>query len=105
MNILHNHHLSSDQTPQRQSYFPPSASSLNQSKFTQPTPASNTSSSKALLHVTTKSSPAIHRYRRSILPKAVVLIKDIFGIFQPVRALLDSCSEINLITQETVSRL
>ncbi|XP_067634789.1 uncharacterized protein [Eurosta solidaginis] len=41
----------------------------------------------------------------SIIPTAIVLIKDACGIFQPVRALLDSCSELNFITLETAKRL
>jgi len=38
--------------------------------------------------------------RRALIPTAVVLIKDACGVFQSIRALLDSCSEINLITEE-----
>lgn len=43
--------------------------------------------------------------KRAILPTAVVLIKDNFGSFIPVRVLLDSCSEINFITEEVAKRL
>lgn len=44
-------------------------------------------------------------FRRAIIPTAVILIKDICGVFQPVRALLDSCSELNFITEEAAKRL
>lgn len=44
-------------------------------------------------------------FKRAIIPTAVVLIKDNFGSFQPVRVLLDSCSEINFITEEVAKRL
>lgn len=57
------------------------------------------------IHLTTHSSYFTRAYRRNILPTAFVLVKDIFGLGQPVRALLDSCSEINLITEESVKRL
>ncbi|XP_046803778.1 uncharacterized protein LOC124419208 [Lucilia cuprina] len=43
--------------------------------------------------------------KRALIPTAVVLIRDSCGAFQPVRALLDSCSEINFITEETAKRL
>ncbi|XP_046800970.1 uncharacterized protein LOC124421481 [Lucilia cuprina] len=44
-------------------------------------------------------------FKRAIIPTAVVLIKDSFGCYQPVRVLLDSCSEINFITEETAKKL
>lgn len=44
-------------------------------------------------------------FKRALIPTAVVLIKDSCGVFQPVRALLDSCSEINFISEETAKRL
>ncbi|XP_046810021.1 uncharacterized protein LOC124420605 [Lucilia cuprina] len=44
-------------------------------------------------------------FKRAIIPTAVVLIKDSFGCSQPVRVLLDSCSEINFITEETAKKL
>ncbi|GBP10481.1 hypothetical protein EVAR_70789_1 [Eumeta japonica] len=44
-------------------------------------------------------------FKRALIPTAVVLMKDSFGVFQPVRALLDSCSEINFISEETAKRL
>ncbi|XP_075157710.1 uncharacterized protein LOC142230976 [Haematobia irritans] len=43
--------------------------------------------------------------KRAIIPTAVVLIKDYCGTFQPVRALLDSGSELNFISEETAKRL
>lgn len=55
--------------------------------------------------VTTRLSFVTRHYRQSLLLTAIVFIKDGFGLFQPVRALLDSCSEVDLITQETVDRL
>ncbi|XP_070068168.1 uncharacterized protein [Drosophila takahashii] len=43
--------------------------------------------------------------KRGIIPTALVQIKDGHGDFQIVRALLDSGSEVNLITEETAKRL
>ncbi|XP_017486125.1 PREDICTED: uncharacterized protein LOC108374651 [Rhagoletis zephyria] len=43
--------------------------------------------------------------RRALIPTALVLIKDKYGSFQTARALLDSCSEINFITEELAKRL
>lgn len=39
-----------------------------------------------------------------LIPKVVVLTKTACETFQPVRALLDSCSEINFILEETAKR-
>ncbi|XP_073835822.1 uncharacterized protein [Musca autumnalis] len=44
-------------------------------------------------------------FKRAIIPTAVILMKDNCGTFQPVRALLDSCSELNFISEETAKRL
>ncbi|XP_044313393.1 uncharacterized protein LOC123037339 [Drosophila rhopaloa] len=43
--------------------------------------------------------------KQGVLPTAVIQIKDVTGNYQLVRALLDSCSEVNLITEETAKRL
>nr|XP_014098981.2 uncharacterized protein LOC106623875 [Bactrocera oleae] len=43
--------------------------------------------------------------KRAIIPTALIYIQDKFGEMQPARALLDSCSELNFITEETVKRL
>ncbi|XP_073838259.1 uncharacterized protein isoform X2 [Musca autumnalis] len=44
-------------------------------------------------------------FKRAIIPTAVILMKDNCGNFQTVRALLDSCSELNFISEETAKRL
>ena len=44
-------------------------------------------------------------FKRAIIPTAVVLIADNCGSFVPARVLLDSCSEINFITEELAKRL
>ncbi|XP_073839184.1 uncharacterized protein isoform X2 [Musca autumnalis] len=44
-------------------------------------------------------------FRRAIIPTAVILMKDNCGSFHTVRALLDSCSELNFISEETARRL
>ncbi|XP_037931192.1 uncharacterized protein LOC119666003 [Teleopsis dalmanni] len=43
--------------------------------------------------------------QRSLIPTAVVLIKDKYGLYQPIRALLDSCSEISFITEKMAKQL
>lgn len=43
--------------------------------------------------------------KRAFIPTALVLIRDDSGVFQPIRALLDSCSELNFITEEASKRL
>ncbi|XP_073835665.1 uncharacterized protein isoform X2 [Musca autumnalis] len=44
-------------------------------------------------------------FRRAIIPTAVILMEDNCGSFHTVRALLDSCSELNFISEETARRL
>ncbi|XP_073827789.1 uncharacterized protein [Musca autumnalis] len=44
-------------------------------------------------------------FKRAIIPTALILMKDSCGSFQAVRALLDSCSELNFISEETAKRL
>ncbi|XP_073820359.1 uncharacterized protein [Musca autumnalis] len=44
-------------------------------------------------------------FKRAIIPTALILMKDSCGSFQTVRALLDSCSELNFISEETAKRL
>ena len=43
--------------------------------------------------------------KRAFIPTALILIRDCTGSFHPIRALLDSCSEINFITEEAAKRL
>lgn len=43
--------------------------------------------------------------KRAFIPTAVVLIRDQAGIFHPIRTLLDSCSELNFISEEAAKRL
>ena len=43
--------------------------------------------------------------KRAFIPTAVVLLRYQTGTFHSVRALLDSCSELNFITEETAKRL
>ncbi|XP_070075714.1 uncharacterized protein [Drosophila takahashii] len=51
------------------------------------------------------SVQTVRQSRRSLIPTAVVLIKDNCGSYQQARALLDSGSEINFITEELAKRL
>ena len=53
----------------------------------------------------TATSLIARSMKAAIIPTAVVLIKDKLGSMQPVRALLDSCSELNFMTEETAKRL
>ncbi|XP_065365533.1 uncharacterized protein LOC135958562 [Calliphora vicina] len=87
---------SSIQQPHSSS-FQPSSSSSHQSFVPTPT---NTSST----HLT-KTSFVIRSRHIKLLPTAIIFVKDSFGCLQPFRALLDSCSEVNLITQEAANRL
>ena len=43
--------------------------------------------------------------KRAVIPTAVVLIRDQSGCFHPIRTLLDSCSELNFISEEAAKRL
>lgn len=59
-------------------------------------------------HVETNVNPTsliVRAFKKALIPTAVVLVKDSCGVFQPARALLDSCSEINFISEETAKRL
>ncbi|XP_037931003.1 uncharacterized protein LOC119665826 [Teleopsis dalmanni] len=51
------------------------------------------------------TSLLIQSSKRSIIPTVLVFVMDKFGIKHPVRALLDSCSELNFITEETAKLL
>ncbi|XP_073843780.1 uncharacterized protein [Musca autumnalis] len=44
-------------------------------------------------------------FKRAIIPTALIFMKDSCGSFQTVRALLDSCSELNFISEEAAKRL
>ncbi|XP_070068166.1 uncharacterized protein [Drosophila takahashii] len=57
-------------------------------------------------HCTTHAVSLLARQsKRALIPTAVVLIKDNCGSYQQARALLDSGSEINFITEELAKRL
>lgn len=62
-------------------------------------------SNHASSHVTKFSSFITLNSKINLLPTAIVFVKDSFDNLQPLRALLDSCSEVDLITQEAVNRL
>ena len=69
-------------------------------------PPNSSSVSNSVQVENNRSTTCVTRaLKRSLIPTAVVLIKDSCGIFQPVRALLDSCSEINFILEETAKKL
>lgn len=56
----------------------------------------------------TKSMPVAllsRTAKRAFIPTAIVLIKDQAGVYHPIRTLLDSCSELNFITEEAAKRL
>ncbi|XP_065356116.1 uncharacterized protein LOC135950508 [Calliphora vicina] len=107
---LQRHTFSNPSFQQRSSSAQSSTSSIQPSSSIQSTSNQQTSSSRqttgsAAIHLTTNSSFVTRTHRRVLLPTAIVLVRDKFGTLQPLRALLDSCSEINLITQETANRL
>ncbi|XP_075157719.1 uncharacterized protein LOC142230985 [Haematobia irritans] len=97
-NIITQRHLSANSSPFQAPVLAQEVKSGQQ-------PSSSKTHSSSSVHFTTHSSLITRAFRRNILPTAIVLIKDKFGIYQPARALLDSCSEINLITEESVNRL
>ena len=74
----------------------PQTTTSHQPQFSPSSPQTGSSSSTVLV---------TRHINRAIIPTALVLMKDKFGLYQPVRALLDSCSEINFITEETAKRL
>ncbi|XP_065372316.1 uncharacterized protein LOC135964147 [Calliphora vicina] len=88
---------SSSQQPHYSSFRPSSSLSQQSVLPTQANPAST--------HLTKFSSFLTTSCRINLLPTAIVFVKDSFGSLQPLRALVDSCSEVNLITQESVNRL
>ncbi|XP_075154313.1 uncharacterized protein LOC142227952 [Haematobia irritans] len=94
--------LSSHPLSSTASSFTPSSLQPSTSQQAQQSSSSYNTSS---VNVTTSLSLPTRSFRHSLLPTAIVLMKDKLGSWQPVRALLDSCSEINLITQDTVNRL
>ncbi|XP_037959581.1 uncharacterized protein LOC119688956 [Teleopsis dalmanni] len=51
------------------------------------------------------TSLLIQSSKRAIIPTVLVFVMDKFGLKHPVRALLDSCSELNFITEETAKIL
>jgi len=53
----------------------------------------------------TPTSLVARSQRYSLLPTVVILIQDKCGNFHPIRALLDSGSELNFITEEAAKRL
>jgi len=44
-------------------------------------------------------------HKQTLFPTAVILIQDKVGKFQPIRAVLDTCSDTNFITEEAAKRL
>ncbi|KAM8702196.1 hypothetical protein ACLKA7_001888 [Drosophila subpalustris] len=50
-------------------------------------------------------SMVVRAAKRGILPTAIVQVRDRFGEYHLLRAMLDSCSEVNLITEEAAKRL
>ncbi|XP_073819974.1 uncharacterized protein [Musca autumnalis] len=76
--------------------------------FSSPDQLSSSNSNINSPHPSTTSNPVslvARSFKRAIIPTAVILMKDNSGIFQTVRVLLDSCSELNFISEETAKRL
>ncbi|XP_036347074.1 uncharacterized protein LOC118756415 [Rhagoletis pomonella] len=65
-------------------------------KGKEPTPPTSSSSNPI--------NPSVSLIART-QKRALIHIQDKFGVMQPARALLDSCSEVNFITEETAKRL
>ncbi|XP_073831766.1 uncharacterized protein [Musca autumnalis] len=76
--------------------------------FSTPEQPSTSNSNSNSPQPSTSSNPVsfvARSFRRAIIPTAVILMKDNRGSFHTVRALLDSCSELNFISEETAKRL
>ncbi|XP_073814252.1 uncharacterized protein [Musca autumnalis] len=76
--------------------------------FSTPEQPSTSNSNSNSPQPSTSSNPVsfvARSFRRAIIPTAVILMKDNSGSFHTVRALLDSCSELNFISEETAKRL
>ncbi|XP_061387580.1 uncharacterized protein LOC133322632 [Musca vetustissima] len=76
--------------------------------FSNPDQPSTSTSNINSSQISTSSNPVslvARSFKRAIIPTAVILMKDNCGSFQTVRALLDSCSELNFISEETAKRL
>ncbi|XP_036347133.1 uncharacterized protein LOC118756475 [Rhagoletis pomonella] len=80
---------------------PESSNSLNQSPQPLSTPGLSATSSRATTHTHLKHSS----FDQVILATAIVLVRDASGIYRQGRALLDSCSQANFITDEFSQRL
>ncbi|KAL7724044.1 hypothetical protein ACLKA6_000718 [Drosophila palustris] len=50
-------------------------------------------------------SMVVRAAKRGSLPTAIVQVRDRFGEYHLLRAMLDSCSEVNLITEDAAKRL
>ncbi|XP_073814287.1 uncharacterized protein isoform X2 [Musca autumnalis] len=76
--------------------------------FSSPEQPSTSNSNGNSPQPSTSSNPVsfvARSFRRAVIPTAVILMKDNCGSFHTVRALLDSCSELNFISEETAKRL
>ncbi|XP_036346956.1 uncharacterized protein LOC118756292, partial [Rhagoletis pomonella] len=80
---------------------PESSNSLNQSPQPLSTPGLSATSSRATTHTHLKHSS----FDQVILATAIVLVRDASGTYRQGRALLDSCSQANFITDEFSQRL
>ncbi|XP_073828191.1 uncharacterized protein [Musca autumnalis] len=71
----------------------------------QPNTSNSNSNSPQPSTISNPISLVARSFRRAMIPTALILMKDYRGSFQTVRALLDSCSELNFISEETAKRL
>ncbi|XP_073821302.1 uncharacterized protein [Musca autumnalis] len=76
--------------------------------FSSPDQPSSSNSNSNSPQPSTSGNPVslvARSFKRAIIPTAQILMKDNCGNFQTVRALLDSCSELNFISEEAAKRL
>ncbi|XP_073820368.1 uncharacterized protein [Musca autumnalis] len=76
--------------------------------FSNPDQPSSSNSNSNSPQPSTSGNPVslvARSFKRAIIPTAQILMKDYCGNFQTVRALLDSCSELNFISEEAAKRL
>ncbi|KAL7725853.1 hypothetical protein ACLKA6_014887 [Drosophila palustris] len=74
-------------------------------KYVQASVSSGPQSGSTINQPSVSTSLVAHSSSTAVLPSALVQIQDNQGQFHVVRALLDSCSEVSFITEETVKRL
>lgn len=74
-------------------------------KYVQASATSGPQSSSTFNQPSVSTSLLAHSSSIAVLPSALVQIQDNQGQFHVVRALLDSCSEVSFITEETAKRL